>query len=469
MNEKRYDVQFENVEMQNVVLNALDEAFNLIDRDYRIVFFNKKLIEWNRELGFPTDVLGRHIGDVYPFLTDTDFSEYERVFETGRPLYSLGEVKIRNRIIKTETRRLPIKLGDEVTGILTLILDITERNRLESALVETEARYAELVENARTAILKVNGDGEIVFLNEYAESLFGFDRDEITGKTVIGTIVPEIESTGRDLRKIIRSFLDSVGAHYEAEHINENITKAGKRIWMSWHNKPLFDDSGNHVGMICIGNDITDNKKAEEALKQLVADKEILLKELHHRVKNNLAMIASLINLYCDSEEMVMHQQRLKELIHHINSISMIHEKFYTSKDIKTIRCSEFVQDIVVSLFSGSGITDAEIDIDAADIELDITTAIPLGMIVNELTMNAIKYGLRRGERDRFSIVMKQNEDSMYSLRITNTGNPLPEDFDCISSESLGMQLVCMLTQQIKGTIDVDRQDKTEFVISFPG
>ena len=137
----------------------------------------------------------------------------------------------------------------------------------EQLLRESEEKYRELVENANNIILKWDKNGNITFFNEYAQRFFGYTSDEITGKPVMGTIVPATESgSDRDLRLMIDDIIRHPGDHTENE--NENITRDGRRVWIRWQNKPLFNENGQFTGLFSIGTDITERKRAKEALQE---------------------------------------------------------------------------------------------------------------------------------------------------------------------------------------------------------
>jgi len=147
-----------------------------------------------------------------------------------------------------------------------MAIDITKRKETEEALRASEARYRNLVQNANSIIFRRNLEGRITFANEFAQTFFGYTADEIIGKNVIGTIVPERDSAGRDLAAMIRA----IGRHPErfASNENENIRKNGERAWIAWTNKAIRDKDGNVVEILCVGNDITERRKAEQALRE---------------------------------------------------------------------------------------------------------------------------------------------------------------------------------------------------------
>ncbi len=165
---------------------------------------------------------------------------------------------------------LPVEMNAtviEVKGsyqILSIVRDITERRKAQGALRESEEKYRALVEAANSVILTWDTTGKILFLNDYAERFFGFRKEELTGRNVVGTIVPQEESSGRDLQRLMEAIQKDPDRFEDNE--NENITKGGRRVWVRWANKAIVDKDGQVTGILSVGNDITERKKAEAAL-----------------------------------------------------------------------------------------------------------------------------------------------------------------------------------------------------------
>ena len=165
------------------------------------------------------------------------------------------------------TRHIEIRSGDIFEKMAHAFNEMADKRRqAEEALAESERKYRELVQNANSIVLKMDREGRITFFNEFAQSFFGYSESEILGRHVVGTIVPETESSGRDLR----AFVDSCCADPERykNNENENIKKSGERVWISWTNRAIRDEKGEVVGILCVGNDITQRKRLEDQLMQ---------------------------------------------------------------------------------------------------------------------------------------------------------------------------------------------------------
>jgi len=201
----------------------------------------------------------------------------------------------------------PLKnLDGQVDGVVEHIRDITESKRAEEALRLGEARYRELVQNANSIILRRTTNGKITFFNEFAQRFFGYTADEVVGKNVVGTIVPEKDSTGRDLAAMIKDI--GLNPAKYATNENENTRKNDERVWVSWTNKAIIDKNGNIVEILCVGNDITERRKLERQLRHALKMESIgtLAGGIAHDFNNLLMTIlgnTSLMLLNADSED----------------------------------------------------------------------------------------------------------------------------------------------------------------------
>ena len=215
------------------------------------------------------DFVGRNHFELYPSEAKTLF---EQVVTTKRPYEVLARPfmfpdRPELGITYWDWTLVPLFDGQgEVEYLVFSLNDVTERKRAEEALQKSEEKYRELVENANSIIMKVDAQGNITFFNEFAQQFFGFSEREILGKHVIGSIIPERDSTGKDLTEMVRDFTDHPEKYTTNE--NENMRSDGERVWVSWTNKILKDEEGGISGLLCIGIDISDRKRAEQAVRE---------------------------------------------------------------------------------------------------------------------------------------------------------------------------------------------------------
>jgi two-component sensor histidine kinase len=204
-------------------------------------------------------------------------------------------------------------------------------------------------------------------------------------------------------------------------------------------------------------------------LKAALKEKEILLKEIHHRIKNNIQIIASLLRLQASSVEDERVQEILKASQARIRSMALIHEKLYQSPDLATIDFGDYVRLLAGQVFHLFGADPAAVglEVHASGIRLRAKQAIPCGLIINELVVNALKYAFPRGRKGTIRVEMKRRPDGCHSLLVSDDGIGLPENVDIRRSERLGFQVVTDLVRQLDGKMEIDRRTGTAFRITF--
>jgi len=258
-------------------ISTIGEAFFVLDDDRRImqanaIFFD--LIGLKKE-----EVIGRYLS--YLEVPGPDMQEMlaviaARLGEVDQTFdVALGEAEGRRDFT---VRAIPTLFDDGGGGHAVVVVDVTEKMRAFRAVEVSERKYRELVEHANSIILKMDTEGNIVFFNEFAERFFGYRKEEVLGKNVIGTIVPPTEISGRDLRDLIRKIC--TGAERYSSNENANITRDGRTVWIRWTNRSIEDRDGNLVGVLSVGNDITDRREMEQELASKARDLERRNREL---------------------------------------------------------------------------------------------------------------------------------------------------------------------------------------------
>jgi two-component sensor histidine kinase len=238
-------------------------------------------------------------------------------------------------------------------------------------------------------------------------------------------------------------------------------------------NKATFNDpDGSIAGFIGVMIDITDIKRAEAALVESLHEKELLLKEIHHRVKNNLQTIASLLYLQSLSTDDEGIKMLLNEARSRVYAMGLIHQKLYQSADITRIPFTDYIGQLIEFLKESYGIDETKIQISVSvnpkDLFLDLDTGIPCGLIINELVMNALKYAFRNRPGGTIMIQMTRDEPGENVLSVSDDGLGLSKDLDLSSMKSLGMTIVASLVRQLGGTLEIVRQPGTTITIRFP-
>jgi PAS domain S-box-containing protein len=261
-----------------------------------------------------------------------------------------------------------------------------------------------------------------------------------------------------------------IAAHYRALK-GESVTYEFEWNGHLFDSKvePWYDNEGKLLGAIGIALDITDRKHAEEQIRVSLQEKEKLLKEIHNRVKNNLQVISSLLNLQAGYINDEPARLKFKESQDRLKALALIHEKLYQSTDLTSIDFAGYIRNLAVHLFRSHKINAHAIalQINVDPINIDIDRAIPCGLILNELVTNALKYAFPNGRAGELRIDCHEEAHRQLVLIVGDNGIGLPPELDFRQTESLGFQLISTLADQLHGAITLDREGGTTFRISF--
>jgi len=339
------------------------------------------------------------------------------------------------------------------------VRDITRQVQNEAALRESESRYRALIETTGTGYVIIDNEGKVRDANPEYVRLTGHHRlDEIAGRSVLEwTAEHEKEKNAAAISQCVRDgFIRNLEIDYTDSDGNITPIEINATV--------VPTDGTFHILAMC--RDITGRKQADDKIRASLDEKVLLLREIHHRVKNNLQIIISLVNLQMRQIEDERLKQVMAETQNRVRAMSLVHEKLYQSEDISRIDLASYTRFLVTQLFSFYGVDSRQValDVDIGTIMLDVNTAIPLGLIINELASNTLKHAFPNGRTGTLSIAVREDGRTL-SLTIKNDGEGLPADFDWRHTESLGLRLVISLVEQLDGTIDLDRTAGTAFTI----
>jgi len=232
---------------------------------------------------------------------------------------------------------------------------------------------------------------------------------------------------------------------------------------------PILDPTGHLRGYRGVDRDITERKQMEELILASLKEKEVLLQEVHHRVKNNLQVISSLLDLQSGNIVDESVQTAFNESKKRIHCISLIHEQLYRSDDFARIDLAGYTERLCASLlrsYGAEGRIKGEVDLPERRLSLD--AAIPCGLIINELVMNCLKHAFPDGRQGNLRISMELKEDGMFVLRVKDNGVGFPSGVDIAHSSSLGLTIVATLARQLKGKVEFRSDGGAEVVVVFP-
>jgi len=281
-------------------------------------------------------------------------------------------------------------------------------------------------------------------------------------RTWLDTIHPEDRA-----RVIEAAGTVHAGGTYDMEY--RIVRLDGEIRWVRDRAFPILNVSGEVYRVAGVIDDVTVRKQALEQIKTSLQDKEVLLKEIHHRVKNNMQVITSLLSLQSrtiiDKPSLSVFQDSQNR----VKSMALIHETLYQSKDLSHINFAEYLQKLVAQVSRSYRLKPeaVKININVDDVSLPIDTAVPCGLIINELTSNSLKYAFPEDARGEVNITF-EHTDAQYVMRVSDTGVGLPAGFSPERGNSLGMKLVRMLTEQLRGEMAWSNGVGTTFEIKFP-
>jgi len=245
------------------------------------------------------------------------------------------------------------------------------------------------------------------------------------------------------------------------------VKKDNSKFYVELSSSVLFDSKGDPESILFVERDITERKQAEEEIKRQLAEKEILLKEVHHRIKNNIASIGGLLSLHVQSATNPEATAVLQDAIGRVNSMRVLYDKLLLSEDYKDVSVKNYLSDLidtVIAIFPNK----AKIKIDKriADFQLDPKRLFPLGIIINELLTNIMKYAFTNRDTGLIKISLT-NVDNRVALTIQDNGIGLPDGFDINVPEGFGLKLVKMLSQQLGGSFSMEKHAGTRCKIEF--
>ncbi len=358
---------------------------------------------------------------------------------------------------ETTSRTVRDPVTSELREVTAVSRDISERTQAEEIL----HRYEFIANSSLEFMSLINRSYIYEAANDAYCKVHGRSRDAIVGQTVSSLWG---EETFRDVIK---------------QHLDECFTGKGVRYesWFTFGSQeprfyevncyPYRNQQGEVTHSVVVSHDISKRKSAEDQLHSSLREKEVLLKEIHHRVKNNLQIISSLLNLQTSTIQDDATRELIRESQNRVRSMALIHEKLYQSASLARIDFGEYLRNLTRDLFRSYSAGGVTLKLQAEDIHLDVDTAIPCGLIITELVSNALKYAFPQGQGGELLITFARIARDKYALSVTDNGTGLPRAVDFRSPKTLGLQLVNMLISQLRGTLDVVSDGGTTFMITF--
>ena len=456
-----------NEEKYRAIYNQAYIGIALVDTDNdTYIDVNQRLCDM---LGFSADELRKKTvhelrlpGDLSRLPAGKEFIErgFERIIDEHRYGHKNGSVVIVNVTIS-------LVRNDEKKPLYFVYVyeDLTPKRRAEEQIRLQAAKLNAVFESSSHMIWTIDRNLKLTSFNhnqaEWIKHYFGVQA-YIGLSMGSGKMVSSEEQNIFWNQKLAQTFEGS------SQSFETSMEKDGEVMWREIFLNPIFDEHDRVVEVSCIANDITDKKRVDEQIRLSLKEKEVLLKEVHHRVKNNLQVISSILNL----QSSYVKDRRVLEILlesqNRIKSMAFVHESLYQTKDFSNISFREYVENISRNLVHSYAATDSPpvLNLDLDNIQLNLDTAIPCGLIINELLTNSLKYAFTEGKKGKIDISIREKSGHI-TINIADNGKGLPREIDFRNTESLGLQLVVSLVEQINGKIRLDTKKGTKFTIEF--
>jgi PAS domain S-box-containing protein len=388
-----------------------------------------------------------------------------------------------NEVLEQRVRQRTLELEHAIGALRA---EVAERVRAEATIRESEDRYRQMFERNLAVKLLIDPDsGAIVNANRAAAEFYGYPLEELLRLKITDlNVLPMAQVTAEMSQALAEQRHNFLFRHKMASGVIRDVEV---------YSGPL--DIGGRRLLYSIVQDITQRRQAERALQQAKADlerkveertaelqrlnaelqaslgeKEVLLKEIHHRVKNNMQVISSLLSLQADSIDEPHLLAMFKDSQQRIQSMALVHDILYGSNHLGRSNLAIYIQRLVEELRQSYS-RDPEhirvlLDLDEVFVSMDII--IPCGLLLNELVSNCFKHAFAPGASGEISVALKPHRAGELALVVRDNGRGFPEHLDFRRTDSLGLQLICSLTEQMGGYIQLDRQHGTQFTITFP-
>jgi PAS domain S-box-containing protein len=450
--------------LYQAVFEQTSEGIILIDAaSRRLLEVNRAFVELT---GYPEEqIFSMSLGDFF----DLPPVEIERIYSLllNKKEHFSGEVKCRrsdNSLLDVELRGNLVHLEGKAVFCAGLH-EVTLYRQAEKTLQEAATKFRRAIFSSPMPVMIHTEDGAVVMINNEWTNLTGYSFKDIP------TTAAWVEKAfGAERTEMSEKF--SSLATTEGPGTGEELsvaTSSGEKLQWDFRSAPIGSLPEGERLIITMAMDVTERKRAEERLKASLKEKEVLLKEIHHRVKNNMQIISSLLNLQLRYIRNSETKELLRESQKRIKSMALIHEMLYRSQNLARIDFGKYTRTLSAEIMQSCGLDHNRLKVvtNINNIEFDIKTAIPCGLIIHELISNSLKHGFPNGRKGTIRIDLDRNSKRALTLVVGDDGIGFPKDLDFERTGSLGLSLVMVLTKQLRGSIERLETAGTAFRITF--
>ena len=426
----------------------------------------------------PARFLGRSVHEVLPpVVAELTMRAIEGVARDGHQRVFEYSLPLNGGARNFEARVAPAGNGN----LLAVIHDLDDRRLVEQELQESEARFRLMADHAPVMLWMAGTDAGCNFFNQGWLDFSGRTLDRERGVGWAEGIHFE------DFQRCMDVYLSSFVAR-ESFRMEYRLRRAdGEYRWVLDTGVPRYAPDGSFAGYIGSCIDISEIREAQrelqrtsdelevrvhertEELARRVREREVLIREVHHRVKNNLQLVSSLLNMQGRQLKEGRLRQALEECQGRVQTIALIHQRLYQSRDLARVIFSDYASSLAASVFQAIGATPSaiELDVSVEEVSLSVERAIPCGLILNELITNAVKHGFPDGRRGTVRVDLRRLAAGRLLLAVTDDGVGLPPSLDVRDTSSLGLQLVCTLAEQLDADLRIERDVGAAFIVEF--
>jgi PAS domain S-box-containing protein len=452
------------IQMQEYNTNIIESSMDMIisvDNDRKIVEFNKAA---SSGFGYSKEeLLGRNVSMLYFETKDGDrihqVTEADDNFK-GEVMNLRKNGTIFPAFVSSSVLR--DKDGKKI-GIMGISHDISKRKKAEKEIREKNSLLDSILNRAgNVGITTTDMDFRITTYNPMAKKFFGYPSAHILGKSVREMLLEAKVSSNR-----IDKAMEIVSKTGEFNFQVAGLTETEENI-ISCRVTKIVDADGVQVGYSLFSTDITEQVKAEQQIKDDLEEKKVLLKEVHHRVKNNMQIIASLLRMQTRFIKDPSDAQYFNDSLRRVQTMAIVHEKLYQSYNLAKINLHQYVRSLSANLVNSFAVDPdiIKIEIDIHDLYFDINMAIPFGLIINEVMSNSLKYAFVENQKGCIKISLTTSDD-IYILKISDDGIGMKADIDIEEPRTLGLQLINALTGQLKAKCEVNTDNGTCYTLRF--